>query len=188
MNRHSDPDRIDWLKSIPFLLVHAVALATPFLAPFAWKWALLVAASYGLRMFAITAGYHRYFSHRSYRTGRLFQTVLAVLGATATQKGPLWWAAHHRDHHRYSDGPHDIHSPLQRGFLWSHVGWILAPRHDRTKLENVRDLARYPELRWLDRWYLVPPVAFATGLFLFDRRANARPAEHADTETERRAA
>ncbi len=166
MDRQLNTDRIDWIKSIPFLAVHAVAVATPFLVPFAWKWALLVAASYSVRMFAITAGYHRYFSHRSYRTGRVFQAFLAFLGATCTQKGPLWWAAHHRDHHRHSDGPQDIHSPLQRGFLWSHVGWILTPLHDRTKVENVRDLACYPELRWLDRWHLVPPVAFATGLFI----------------------
>jgi stearoyl-CoA desaturase (delta-9 desaturase) len=166
MDRNPDADRIHWMKSSPFLLAHAVALATPLLAPLAWKWVLLAAASYALRMFAITAGYHRYFSHRAYRTGRLFQAILAVLGATATQKGPLWWAAHHRDHHRYSDGPQDIHSPVQRGFIWSHVGWILASRYERTKLENVRDLARYPELRWLDRWHMVPPIAYALALAL----------------------
>jgi stearoyl-CoA desaturase (Delta-9 desaturase) len=89
-----------------------------------------------------------------------------VLGASATQKGPLWWAAHHRDHHRYSDGPLDIHSPARSGFLWSHMGWILAARYEETKLERVRDLARHPELRWLDRCHLVCAVALAAGLFL----------------------
>jgi stearoyl-CoA desaturase (delta-9 desaturase) len=166
MNRTSGPDRIQWAKSAPFLAVHAVALATPFVAPFAWRWAALAAALYAVRMFAITAGYHRYFSHRAYRTSRAFQLVLGVLGTTAVQKGPLWWAAHHRDHHRWSDLPEDVHSPLQRGFWWSHVGWILSERHDGTKLDRVKDLARYPELRWLDRFHLVPPLALAAVLFL----------------------
>jgi stearoyl-CoA desaturase (delta-9 desaturase) len=161
-----DLDRVDWLRSAPFLLVHAAAVATPFLVPFAWRWVGLAAALYLVRIFAITAGYHRYFSHRAYRTSRAFQLVLAVLGTTAVQKGPLWWAAHHRDHHRFSDGPEDIHSPLERGFWWSHVGWILARRHAETKHERVKDLARYPELRWLDRWHLVPPLALAAGLLL----------------------
>jgi stearoyl-CoA desaturase (delta-9 desaturase) len=162
--RTADPDRVLWLNSIPFLAVHAVALATPFLAPFEWKWGLLVLGSYYLRMFGITAGYHRYFSHRSFRTGRAFQFLLAFLGATATQKGVLWWAANHRDHHRHSDGPEDVHSPIQRGFYWSHVGWILSARHHETKLDRVKDLARYPELRWLDRWHAVPSISFAVAL------------------------
>jgi len=163
--RTADPDRILWLHSIPFFAVHAVALATPFLAPFEWKWGLLVLASYYVRMFGITAGYHRYFSHRSFRTGRAFQFLLAFLGATSTQKGALWWAAHHRDHHRHSDGPEDVHSPIQRGFYWSHVGWILSARHHETKLDRVKDLACYPELLWLDRWHAVPTVLYATALF-----------------------
>ncbi len=164
MTRPSSPDRIQGLKSLPFFAVHAVALATPFVAPFAWRWAALAAALYGVRMFAITAGYHRYFAHRAYRTSRAFQLVLAVLGTTAVQKGPLWWAAHHRDHHRFSDGPDDVHSPVQRGFWWSHVGWILCERLDRTRSDRVRDLARFPELVWLDRWHLVAPGALAVAL------------------------
>jgi stearoyl-CoA desaturase (delta-9 desaturase) len=164
MRSISEPDRIQWLKSLPFFAMHAVAIATPFVAPVAWRWVALAAALYAVRMFAITAGYHRYFSHRAYRTSRAFQLVLAVLGATAVQKGPLWWAAHHRDHHRFSDGPDDVHSPLEQGFWWSHVGWILSRRHDGTKLDRVKDLARYPELVWLDRFHLVPAVALAAGL------------------------
>jgi stearoyl-CoA desaturase (delta-9 desaturase) len=166
MTRLPDPDRIQWLKSVPFLGAHAVAIATPFVSPFAWRWVALAAALYAVRMFAITAGYHRYFAHRAYRTSRAFQLVLAVLGAAAAQKGPLWWAAHHRDHHRFSDGPGDVHSPLERGFWWSHVGWILSRRYDATRIDRVKDLARYPELVWLDRWHLVPAAALATGLFL----------------------
>ncbi|HET9594642.1 MAG TPA: fatty acid desaturase [Anaeromyxobacteraceae bacterium] len=159
-------ERIDWLRSLPFFAVHAVALWTLAFGPFSWKLVGLAAASYVLRIFAITAGYHRYFSHRSYRTSRAFQLVLGVLGTFATQKGPLWWAAHHRDHHRFSDQQGDIHSPVREGFWWSHVGWILSRKHHETKLDRVKDLARYPELRWLDRWFHVPAIAYAFALWL----------------------
>jgi len=166
MHAPVDLDRPDWVASIPFVAAHAVAVATPFLVPFAWRWLALAAVVYAVRMFAITAGYHRYFSHRAYRTSRAFQLALAVLGATAAQKGPLWWAAHHRDHHRFSDGPDDVHSPLRRGFWWSHVGWILSRRHHATKNERVKDLARFPELRFVDRFQALFPVALAAGLIL----------------------
>jgi stearoyl-CoA desaturase (delta-9 desaturase) len=164
--RNSGDHGIDWVASIPFFAVHVVAVAAPFIAPISWKWAALAVASYALRIFGITAGYHRYFSHRTYRTSRVFQFLLAVLGTTATQKGPLWWAAHHRDHHRYSDTPQDIHSPKQDGFWWSHVGWILSTRYNATKLDRVKDLARFPELRWLDRYQVVPVLGYATAMFL----------------------
>jgi stearoyl-CoA desaturase (delta-9 desaturase) len=163
--RAVDLDRVDWVKSIPFLAVHAVALATVAVMPFSWPLLALALGSYALRMFGITAGYHRYFAHRSYRTGRVFQFLLALLGTTSTQKGPLWWAAHHRDHHRFSDTPEDIHSPVQRGFWWSHVAWILSRRWHATKVDRVKDLARYPELRWLDRFHVVPVAAYAAALW-----------------------
>jgi stearoyl-CoA desaturase (delta-9 desaturase) len=158
MTTSSDPDRIAWTASAPFILIHLAAIAAPFLAPVTPGLALLAAGLYVLRMFGITAGYHRYFAHRAFRTGRGFQAVLAFLGGMSAQKGALWWAAHHRDHHRWSDTPDDLHSPLRQGFWWSHAGWFLVRRHDRTKLERIADLARYPELRWLDRWHLVPPA------------------------------
>src|SRR5512146_568079 len=160
-----DLDRTDWIRSIPFFAVHLVALATVILTPFSWSLLGLALASYAFRLFGVTAGYHRYFSHRSYRTSRGFQLVLAVLGATATQKGPLWWAAHHRDHHRFSDTPDDIHSPVQRGFWWSHVGWIVARRWAATKTERITDFASFPELRWLDRFHLVPVIAYAAAMW-----------------------
>ncbi len=159
-----DPDRIDWTGSLPFLLVHAVAIATPFIVPASTGLVGLAVALYLLRMFGITAGYHRYFAHRAFKAGRLVQFGLAWMGGMSAQKGALWWAAHHRDHHRWSDTPEDIHSPVRQGFLWSHVGWFLVRRHERTKLEKIGDFARYPELRWLDRWHLVPPVALAAVL------------------------
>ena len=125
-------------------------------------------------MFAITGGYHRYFAHQTYKTSRAFQFVLAVLGATATQKGVLWWAGHHRIHHKYSDQPgRDVHSP-QDGFWYSHQGWIFHGRWDGSSLDQIQDFARFPELVWLNRWHVVPPIAAGGGL-LRDRRLQ-RPA------------
>jgi stearoyl-CoA desaturase (delta-9 desaturase) len=166
MSTARDPDRIDWFASSPFIAIHLVALATPWLAPPTLGLVGLAAGAYLVRMFAITAGYHRYFAHRAYRTGRGFQFLLALVGGASAQKGALWWAAHHRDHHRDSDGPEDIHSPVRRGFWWSHVGWFLSTRHNATKLDRIKDLARYPELRFLDRWHAIPPTLLALGLFL----------------------
>ena len=122
---------------------------------------LLIVGCYLVRMFGITGGYHRYFSHRSYKTSRAFQFCLAWLGCSAAQKGPLWWAAHHRDHHRYSDSEGDPHSPLQGGFWWSHVGWVMAPSSEERPVGVIRDFERYPELCWLDRWHWLPAFTLA---------------------------
>ncbi len=152
--------------SWPFVAVQLVAVAGVVVMGWSWSGLLLAVALYYVRMFFITAGYHRYFSHRSYKTSRAFQLVLAVGGATCTQKGPVWWAARHRHHHRYSDLPGDIHSPVRDGFWWSHMGWFMGD--DYTEADGVKapDLAKYPELVWLDRFMHVPPIALAVGLFL----------------------
>lgn len=121
----------------------------------------LLGICYGLRIFAITGGYHRYFAHRSYHTSRAFQFALAALGASAAQKGPLWWASRHRQHHKYADQPgKDIHSPRE-GFYHSHQGWIFSGRHDASLLDQIRDFASFPELLWLNRWHFAPPLALA---------------------------
>ncbi|HEX8795326.1 MAG TPA: acyl-CoA desaturase [Polyangiaceae bacterium] len=126
----------------------------------------LTLGGYALRMWAITGGYHRYFAHRSYKTSRAFQMVLAILGATSMQNGPIWWASVHRRHHKDSDGPGDPHSPRTRGFWYAHVGWVFDRTVPRPYDEsNVRDLLRYPELRWIDRHDWVPLVAYAIGCF-----------------------
>ncbi|HEX6882942.1 MAG TPA: acyl-CoA desaturase [Planctomycetota bacterium] len=149
---------IDWLRVVPFLLLHA---SVGFVLVVGWSpVALAVAAAwYALRMFAITAFYHRYFSHRAFRTSRAVQFLFALLGSSAVQRGPLWWAAHHRRHHRHSDEAPDAHSPEVDGFWWSHVGWLLARENYRTRIEEVRDLARFPELCFLDRFDALVPLA-----------------------------
>ena len=150
-------------KQIPFLAVHGACLAA-FFVEFSWSLVGLAVGLYVLRMWAVTAGYHRYFSHRSFKTSRVFQFVLAFLGATTIQKGPLWWAAHHRTHHRHSDRHGDLHSPGLQGFLWAHVGWIMTDAHDETDYERIADFSRYPELVWLNKWHLVPVVTLAAVL------------------------
>jgi len=166
MNRDTDLDRLRWIDNVPFWGVHVAAVAGIAWLGFSWTGVAIAAISYVVRLFAITAGYHRYFSHRAYKTSRAFQLVLAVLGLTATQKGPLWWAAHHRVHHKHSDQPDDVHSVRQRGFWWAHMMWILVKRNARTDHDKVRDLARYPELRWVDRHAIWFTVAFAIALFV----------------------
>jgi stearoyl-CoA desaturase (delta-9 desaturase) len=143
-----------------------VACLLAFYTGVTWSAFAVCLALFWLRMFGVTAGYHRYFSHRSYRTGRAFQFVLALLGTLAVQKGVLWWSANHRVHHKYSDQEGDVHSPVRNGFWWSHVGWILAADWEETLYDRIPDMAKYPELRWLNEHYLVPPVALAVLLYL----------------------
>jgi len=157
-------ERTNWLTSVPFFAVHAMSLFA-FVVPFRWEYVATCIGLYYFRMWALTTGYHRYFSHRTFKTGRVFQFLLAFFAASCAQKGPLWWAGHHRHHHRYSDQVEDVHSPLQRGFWWSHMGWILCDRYAETDYDAIKDFARYPELRWLNRWHLVPPVILAVALF-----------------------
>jgi stearoyl-CoA desaturase (delta-9 desaturase) len=157
------PRKLDLVTSIPFALVHVAAIAGVFLVPFSWKLVALAVALYYARMAATTIGYHRYFSHRSFKTSRAWQFVLAFLAETSAQKGALWWAAHHREHHRYSDLPGDPHSP-KLGFWESHVLWIL--RDGSAETREIKDFSKYPELRWLNTYHLVPPVLLAVVLFL----------------------
>ena len=166
--REDVDERIDLLGSLPFMGMHLACLLT------IWTGASLIAlfvclALYGIRMFGITAGYHRYFSHRSYKTSRSFQFVLGWLGAMAAQKGPLWWASHHRSHHRYSDTADDVHSPSVGGFWWSHVGWFLCRKYNETEDSLIRDLTSYPELKLLNRFYVLPPVVLAVFLLALGR-------------------
>jgi stearoyl-CoA desaturase (delta-9 desaturase) len=123
---------------------------------------------YVVRMFGITAGYHRYFAHRAYKTSRWFQFVLGWLGAMALQKGPLWWAANHRDHHRYSDTEEDPHSPVRHGVFWAHVGWVLSRQHDESILDNIEDFRRFPELRLLEALHWIPGTLAAIACYLID--------------------
>ncbi|MCB1198002.1 MAG: acyl-CoA desaturase, partial [Deltaproteobacteria bacterium] len=117
----------------PLVSVHVAAAITVYLSGVSWVAVLVCVFMYYLRMFGITGGFHRYFAHRSFKTGRVFQFVLAWLGTSAAQLGPIWWAGHHRDHHKFSDTPKDVHSPIQRGFWWAHIGWLWSDKYNVTK-------------------------------------------------------
>jgi stearoyl-CoA desaturase (Delta-9 desaturase) len=158
-------DDIMYPSAIPFVLVH--------LACFGAIWSgvtleavLIGVGLYWFRIFAIGAGYHRYFAHKAYSTSRAFQFVLAVLSQSTAQKSVLWWAAKHRHHHLHSDTAHDVHSPRHKGFIYSHLGWIFSRQHDKVDLVKVADLARYPELLWLHKYELVPALVLAGLCFL----------------------
>jgi len=153
-------DDIMYPSTLPFILLHVSSLAA-FWSGVTWQAVAIGVTLYWLRMFAITAGYHRYFSHRAYSTSRLFQFVLAFLAQSTAQKSVLWWAAKHRHHHLHSDTPDDVHSPRHKGFFYSHVGWIFHRQHDLTDLVKVADFSSFPELRWLHRFEQLPAVILA---------------------------
>jgi stearoyl-CoA desaturase (delta-9 desaturase) len=160
------------ISAVVFAAVHLMCLFI-FVTGVSWVAVSVCMALYFIRMFAITGGYHRYFSHRSYKTGRVFQFVMGFVGASAAQKGPLWWAAHHRHHHRHSDKPEDLHSPIVSGLWWSHVGWVLSPKHLETDTDAVKDLAKFRELRWLNEHHHIAPVSLAVATFFLGVALNA---------------
>lgn len=147
----------EWLGLGPFLALHLLPLGALWTGTRWQDWAVCFAL-YFVRMFGVTAGHHRYFSHRTFKTSRWFQFVLAFFAQTSSQKGVLWWAAHHRNHHKFSDLPWDVHSPIQKGFWYSHWLWLYDRGTEVTDYNKVRDLAKYPELVWLNKYWAVPPT------------------------------
>ena len=158
------PDRFEFRRCLPFLFTHLGCLGVIWVG---WSWtAVAVAAAlYLMRMFAITAFYHRYFSHRTFQTSRPVQFLFAVLGNSAVQRGALWWASVHRHHHKHSDHEEDVHSPGLTGFWWAHIGWMTSSKNFPTNYCAVRDLAKFPELVFLNRFDLVVPALFGAALF-----------------------
>jgi stearoyl-CoA desaturase (Delta-9 desaturase) len=153
------PEKVDWERTLPFIFLHLGCLGVFWVgvSPIAAGAAVLL---YMVRMFAITGFYHRYFSHRTFRTSRVMQFLFAALGNSSMQRGPLWWAATHRHHHKHSDQDEDIHSPVVSGFLWSHIGWLTSMRNFPTAYQTIPDLARYPELVFLNRYDQVVPFVY----------------------------
>ena len=160
------PDNVDWRRCLSFVFLHVGCLGVFFVG---WSWTAVAtaAAFYLFRMFAVTAFYHRYFAHRTFRTSRAAQFVFAVLGNLSVQRGALWWAAVHRHHHQHADHEEDVHSPGLRGFWWAHVGWMLSARNFPTNYKRIKDLARFPELVFLNRFDLLVPFCFALFVYLF---------------------
>ncbi len=159
------PERFEWSRAVPFLILHLGCLGVIWTG---WSGtAVAVAAAlYLIRMFAVTGLYHRYFCHRAFKTSRPVQFVFALLGLTAVQRGPLWWSAVHRHHHQHSDDDEDVHSPGWKGFAWSHVGWLTSSRNFPTDYNRVKDLAKFPELVFLNRFDLIGPLLLVALLAL----------------------
>ncbi|QDU92508.1 acyl-CoA desaturase [Lignipirellula cremea] len=158
------PGRVEWRRIVPFVLLHAACLLVLVVG---WSWIAVgvAAGAYFARVFGLTAFYHRYFSHRAFKTSRTVQFLGALLGSSAGQGGPIWWAAHHRHHHRTSDQPEDIHSPVQQGFLWSHLLWFMTREANGTNYRVVKDWLKFPELRFLERHDSLAPTLLAIGMF-----------------------
>ena len=153
-------DKIDWARAVPFILIHLSCLFV-FFVHFSWIAFNTAVCLYFFRLFSICAFYHRYFSHKTFKTNRCWQFIFAVCAGTSAQRGPLWWASHHRQHHMVADQPEDAHSPVQHGFWRSHVGWFLTKKHHYYNPERVKDLSCYPELVFLERYdVLMPTVLF----------------------------
>lgn len=150
-------------ETIEFAVIHLIPLLALITGATAFDW-LMCGVLYFTRMFFVTGFYHRYFSHKTFKTSRVFQFIMAFLAETSLQKGILWWAAHHRVHHRTSDTPQDPHSMKIYGFFYSHMGWILGPDYKRTDFKGISDYAKYPELRWINKNYLIPPLTLALAL------------------------
>jgi stearoyl-CoA desaturase (Delta-9 desaturase) len=163
ISRASD-ERVNWAHSIPFFLVHLLCFAVVFTGITTTALVLFVALFFG-RAFFVTAGYHRYFSHKTFKLNRFWQFVFAFMAESTAQKGVLWWAGNHRHHHRYSDTEKDLHSPL-KGFWWSHVGWILADKYKPTPTDSIKDFAKYPELRFINKHDWIAPWTFGVLAFV----------------------
>jgi stearoyl-CoA desaturase (delta-9 desaturase) len=162
------PDKMEWLRCGSFVILHGGCLGVIW-AGWSWPALALCVALYFVRMFAVTGLYHRYFSHRTFTTSRPMQFIFALWGATCVQRGALWWAYTHRHHHQHSDEKPDKHSPKQHGFWWSHIGWITSSKNFPTDYRRVKDLAKYPELVFLNRFDAVVPILFAISIFLVGR-------------------
>ena len=151
-----------------FWAVHLAALVGILYCGFSWRGVALALGSYFVRMVVVTAGYHRYFAHRAFKTSRVFQFLLALGAQSAAQNGVIWWASHHRWHHKHSDTPQDVHSAKLRGFWYAHLGWIMRSDWSDTDDRLVSDLTRYPELRLLNHsaFHMLPTVGLALGFAL----------------------
>jgi stearoyl-CoA desaturase (delta-9 desaturase) len=136
-----------------------------------WQDLLVLAITYSLTGLGVTVGYHRLFTHRSFKTTRGVRVVLAVLGAMAVEGSVIEWVATHRKHHRYSDAPGDPHSPhldeapgwrgALRGLAHAHVGWMFRGEDMANPARYAKDLLADRDLRFISRTF---PLWVAVGL------------------------
>ena len=164
-DNNTNDDRIDYARCFSLIFIHLGCLGI-FWVGWSWTAVSITLFLYFTRMFAITAFLHRYFSHRTFKTNRFFQFIFACIASSAMQRGALWWAAHHRKHHKESDTEKDVHSPHTKSFLWSHIGWIASRKNFSTDYKAIKDFARYPELVFLNRFNKLIPLLLGVLLFV----------------------
>ena len=167
-----DEDNRLLMASSPVVFLHLACLGL-FFTGFSWVAVAVLVLTFSARVFALTSGFHRYFSHRSFKTSRAFQFILAWVGTSSAQLGPMWWAANHRHHHHYSDEEEDVHSPVTRSAFWSHIGWVLCRAHRSIKYERIRDLCKFPELHFIDRFHVLPVLSLIGALYALGAFLNA---------------
>ena len=167
-----DDDNRLLMASSPIFFMHLACIGALFTG-FSWAAVIAMLITYVVRVFALTAGFHRYFSHRSFKTSRVFQFIMAWVGTSAAQLGPMWWAANHRHHHLHSDKEEDIHSPVVKDAFWAHIGWVLCRAYGEIQHDRVKDLHKYPELRFVDRFHVLPVVSLIAVLFAIGAGLNA---------------
>ena len=165
MNKRKDLKKKKNNVSFPLILMHLSCFFV-FLVPFEIELLLVFGFVYCLHVFTLTAGFHRYFSHNSFKTSRPFQFILGFLGTMAAQKDPLWWASHHRLHHAHADTELDPHSARIKGFWWSHIGWVMKKNVCETRFDKINDFRKFPELIWLNKYAYLPPLLLALFLYL----------------------
>ncbi len=158
-------DKIDWLRCSPFIMTHLACIAA-FFTEFRLSLLGVLAVTYAFRVFSLTAFYHRYLSHRAFKTSRVVQFIFAFIAASAAQRGPLWWSSNHRHHHKHTDKEADRHSPVVHSFIWSHCGWFLANNSFKTDHTHIKDLCKYPELKFIDQYDVIPPILLCVALYL----------------------
>ena len=164
MSKQAKKDSYSIGSLVPYVLIHLLPIGA-FFTGIGIGEVVLLFAYYFVGMLFVVIGYHRYFSHRAFKTNRFFQFLLAFGAQMTAQKGVLWWAANHRHHHKYSDAEEDVHSPKQKGFWYSHVGWVLSNKHLETDYQMIKDYAKYPELIWLNKYNILP--AWILGFAIF---------------------
>jgi stearoyl-CoA desaturase (delta-9 desaturase) len=162
-SRRIDP--ASWPMMVLFVAIHLACFGAIWTGV-QWQDIGLCLSLYAIRMFGVTAGYHRYFAHKAYKAGRVMQFLLAALAQSSLQSGALWWAAKHRDHHKYSDTPLDSHSPRQHGFWFAHMGWIFNAQAQEADYARIAEFSKYPELVWLDKYHWVPGAILGLGVWL----------------------
>ena len=153
---------MSFLLLTPVLGIAGTALYTYFNGFSLWM-PILAVAMYLLVGMSICAGYHRFFSHKSYEASRAVQVFYAIFGAMAAQNSILWWSSSHRIHHQYVDRDWDPYN-IQRGFWWAHILWVFH-RHDAPPVStNATDLLKNPVVLWQDRWYKAILIVGGFGL------------------------